>query len=105
MHGIALCADIASLVCRLAHRKGSRGTGNMQPIIDSCDNSPHVGDRQRWRQLSKQCGARAMFTAHRVAERIAFGQGGVMATDTGIPVMRRASQIASTVRRRMGGRL
>jgi hypothetical protein len=25
-----------------------------RPIIDSCDNMPHFGDRQRWRPVSKQ---------------------------------------------------
>ncbi len=28
--------------------------GLARPIIDSCDNLPHVGDWQCWRQLSKQ---------------------------------------------------
>jgi hypothetical protein len=34
--------------------KGTPAAGVTQPIIDSCDNMPHVGDRQRWRPVSKQ---------------------------------------------------
>jgi hypothetical protein len=28
--------------------KRTPAAGVMRPIIDSCDNVPHVGDRQRW---------------------------------------------------------
>jgi hypothetical protein len=34
--------------------KGTPAAGVTRPIIDSCDNLPHVGDRQRWRPVSKQ---------------------------------------------------
>jgi hypothetical protein len=34
--------------------KGTPAAGVRRPIIDSCDNVPHVGNRPRWRPVSNQ---------------------------------------------------
>src|ERR1700680_2667156 len=39
---------------RLLLTEGTPAAGVTRPIIDSCDNLPHVGDWHRWRPVSKQ---------------------------------------------------